>query len=238
VDLRNPLYRVLMAGAVIASAVLAPAANAAATPSGKDALGFRLLTLERTTVRWGTDGQSPTTVTYAFADRPIAIRGAHNCKAMAPMDGLLESSGISQSMLRREARAAFDMWEQAANIRFHEIADVATAGIVIGVQEHPDGRAFADVMPRPDHPGQIEKALICLNPHQPWKAGFNGNLGVYDLRYTIAHEIGHAIGLDHPGPSGQVMSYGYHEEFRTLQAGDIDGAAALYGTSVRTKAIS
>jgi hypothetical protein len=150
------------------------------------------------------------------------------------MDGLLESSGISQSMLRREARAAFDMWEQAANIRFHEIADVATAGIVIGAQEHPDGRAFADVMPRPDHSGQIEKALICLNPHQPWKAGFDGNLAVYDLRYTIAHEIGHAIGLDHPGPSGQVMSYGYHEEFRTLQAGDIDGAMALYG-SLRAK---
>jgi hypothetical protein len=78
-------------------------------------------------------------------------------------------------------------------------------------------------MPGPDHSGQIEKALICINPRQAWKAGFDGNLAVYDLRYTIAHEIGHAIGLDHPGPSGQVMSYGYHEEFRTLQARDVDG---------------
>jgi Matrixin len=209
--------------------VLAPAATAAGTPSGKDALGFRLLNLEQTSVRWGTDGQSPTTVTYAFAEHPVAIDGAENCKALVPMDGLLESSGISQSVLRREAEAAFDLWEQAANIRFHEIAEVATAGIVIGAQQHPDGRAFADVMTRRDHSGQIEKALICLNPRQPWKAGFDGNLAVYDLRYTIAHEIGHAIGLDHPGPSGQVMSYGYHEEFRTLQAGDIDGAVALYG---------
>jgi hypothetical protein len=218
-----------MAGAVIVSAVLAPAANAAGTPSGKDAVAFRLLNLEGTSVRWGTDGQSPTMVTYAFADHPVAIGGAENCKALVPMDGLLESSGTSQSVLLREARAAFDLWERAANIRFHGIADVATAGIVIGAQEHPDGRAFADVMPRPDHSGQIEKALICLNPRQPWKAGFDGNLAVYDLRYTIAHEIGHAIGLDHPGPSGQVMSYGYHEEFRALQGGDIDGAVALYG---------
>jgi hypothetical protein len=63
----------------------------------------------------------------------------------------------------------------------------------------------------------------------PWKVGFDGNLDVYDLRYTLEHEIGHAIGLDHPSPSGQLMSYRYDEGQSGLQSGDIKGAALLYG---------
>ena len=51
------------------------------------------------------------------------------------------------------------------------------------------------------------------------------------LRYTLAHEIGHAIGLDHPNAPGQIMGYRYEESFRDLQPGDLSGAVALYGPS-------
>ena len=57
----------------------------------------------------------------------------------------------------------------------------------------------------------IEQAYVCLNPQARWKSGFDGNLDVYDLRYTFAHEIGHAIGLDHPDSTGSVMAYRYDE---------------------------
>ena len=76
----------------------------------------------------------------------------------------------------------------------------------------------------------ISKALVCLDRTKQWKIGFDGNLQIYDLRYTIAHEIGHAIGLDHPSGAGQIMGYRYEERFRTLQEGDLKGAALLYGT--------
>jgi hypothetical protein len=73
------------------------------------------------------------------------------------------------------------------------------------------------------------QALICLNPKRSWKVGLVGTLKAYDLRYTFLHEIGHAIGLDHPAGSGQLMDYRYDERFRDLQAGGALGATTLYG---------
>ena len=67
----------------------------------------------------------------------------------------------------------------------------------------------------------IEQAYVCLNRNKLWKSGFDGDLGVYDLRYTFTHEIGHAIGLDHPGSSGSIMAYRYDERVRNLQPKDI-----------------
>ena len=60
--------------------------------------------------------------------------------------------------------------------------------------------------PAKDQPVRaIEQAYICANPT------IDGNLDVYDLRYTFMHEIDHAIGLDHPGSSGSIMGYRYDE---------------------------
>lgn len=151
---------------------------------------------------------------------------------MEPVGGLLARSGIADDAFRRELGAAFNLWERAANVRFVEVADPEAAGIIVGAQRTPTGRAFTDVAYKAGAPPyrEITRALICLNPLHMWKIGFDGNLSVYDLRYTLAHEIGHAIGLDHPAVShGQLMSFRYQEAFQDLQAGDIEGALRLYG---------
>ena len=198
-------------------------------------LGFRLLNFDGVLVRWGGEVSEPQsgamTVTYAFADRAVTFSDARNCRSMVPMDGLLARSGIDRSALKREAAAAFEMWEQVANIRFEPAAPGARPNILIGAQRDPVAFAFADVAyVKGDGPLRpIERSLICFNPTKRWKIGFDGDLAVYDLRYTLAHEIGHAIGLDHPGPHGQVMSVHYQEVFRTLQAGDVGGAVRIYG---------
>jgi hypothetical protein len=76
---------------------------------------------------------------------------------------------------------------------------------------------------------RITQSAICLNPAHRWKIGFDGDLGVYDLRYTFAHEIGHAIGLDHYVRRQSIMHFRYGETFQTLQPGDIEGVQWLYG---------
>jgi Matrixin len=124
------------------------------------------------------------------------------------------------------------MWQAAAGISFREAESPERADILIGAQAEPEGWAFADVfydMKSPVPVKPISRALICLNPTRQWKVGFDGDLQRYDLRYTFAHEIGHAIGLDHPAGAGQIMGYRYEERFRELQAGDVSGAVLLYG---------
>lgn len=195
--------------------------------------GYEWLRLDRHHVKWGSPhAGTGSEVTYAYVTAARHTADARNCRDLVPLDGLLDRSGVAREMFEREAEAAFAMWEAAADIRFRRVADGAAAQILIGAQAKPQGIAFADVAYRPDGAGgvrSIRRSMICLNPLKPWKVGFGGDVSVYDLRYAIAHEAGHAIGLDHPSPSGQLMSFRYDEQFRELQPGDIAGAVALYG---------
>jgi hypothetical protein len=199
---------------------------------------FRLLKLDGYHVKWGehTLGAGAT-VSYAFVQVPMRFDGARNCGELVPMTDLATRNGISEATLQAETAAAFRAWEAAANITFIPVDDPDQADILIGAQGRPVGRAYANVMYQPgsvDGVRAIDRALVCLNPDQRWKVGFDGDIEVYDLRYTLVHEIGHAIGLDHPGPSGQVMSFVYREDFSDLQPGDFHGVQLLYGVSMRS----
>jgi Matrixin len=109
--------------------------------------------------------------------------------------------------------------------------------------DEPAGSVAAKALSPSDHQGaaagssapdfqsvkSIRQSLICLNPEQTWKVGYDGNLEVYDLYFTFLHEIGHTIGLDHPGASGEVMGFRYDEKVRALQDGDVEAVRLLYG---------
>jgi hypothetical protein len=200
---------------------------------------FRAIRLDGNLVRWQrpSDGAG-LEITYRTLteQEPRAFASAHNCRGMTGLDSLLAASGVARSAFASELAAAFAMWEAAASLTFRAAGPGEPANIVIGAQVDPQGWAFADLIydaasPQPIKP--ISQALICLNPARRWKVGFDGNLAAYDLRYTLAHEIGHAIGLDHPDRPGQIMAYRYEERFRELQPGDVLGAVALYGAPLR-----
>ncbi len=205
-----------------------------ATPlAAQEAEAFKVLKLEGHQVRWplAVEG-APRVVTYRLVTEKLEFPGARNCRGLAPLDGLVARSGLPPAAARAEAAAAFAMWEAAANVVFKEAPEGGPADILIGAQTEPDGWAFADVFyeaASSEAVKPITQALVCLNPAKPWKVGFDGDLKTYDLRYTLAHEIGHAIGLDHPAGGNQIMNYRYEERFRALQPGDIRGALALYG---------
>lgn len=212
-----------------------------ASASAQEVNLFKVLKLEGHQVRWQAPAhEAPRVVTYRVVAEAAEYPGARNCRKLAPLDALIQSSQLSHGAVTEEIGAAFAMWEAAANIAFREAPEGTPADILIGAQVEPEGWAFADVFydaASPEAIKAISRALICLNPLRRWKVGFDGDLKVYDLRYTLAHEIGHAIGLDHPSGGNQIMGYRYDEQFRSLQPGDLRGAVLLYGAP-RTPAVA
>ena len=213
---------------------------------------FRLLVLDHAFVKWGEPVLgSSAEVTYAFASEEIVTPGARNCGHIVPFATLSESSRLPLAALKVEARKAFATWEEVSALRFREAEKSTDADIVIGIQASPRGLAFTNVAPaeptaierlarlasgwvgqdNAERVSSIHSALICLNPLQHWKIGFDGNLKTYDVKYALTHEIGHAIGLDHPGVSGALMDFRYSEKFDGLQASDIAAVRRLYGSA-------
>ena len=185
-----------------------------------------------------------------------SILSPSNCAKMhAFSDIVAKSPDLTEEKAKNELQAALRRWESVANIAFIEMNDPSLANIVIGAADDPGGRAFANLSyrgekgPTPvtmalgnapaspvldDNGGDgsvvpIDQAYVCLNPKSRWKIGFDGNLDVYDLRHTFTHEVGHAIGLDHPDSTGAVMAFRYDERVRDLQPSDIAGVRRLYG---------
>src|SRR5690606_14320756 len=118
-----------------------------ATVNAQGLFGFRLLKLDGEHVVWPTWEGKPqaTHVTYAFVSTRTDTPDAINCRSIGPIDTVLEASNLDRNAFRKEVRAAFDMWQAVANIRFTEVDDPSRAGILIGAQLEPFGRAFANV---------------------------------------------------------------------------------------------
>ena len=138
----------------------------------------------------------------------VDFADAQNCRKMTTLDHLIAASELTPAAVHEEIAAAFHMWEAAVNIGFREASKGERANILIGAQAAPQGWAFADISYDTTSTVRVKPisvSRICLNPEKRWKIGFDGDLTVYDLRYTLAHEIGHAIGLDHPVGAGQIM---------------------------------
>lgn len=220
---------------LIAACMPLPAVTRAHAGEG----GFRLLEMQGRTVKWGKPQLGAgASVSYAFASETLHFgnertwfENAPNCRDMASAESL-SGAKLTMEELARETAAAFRVWERAASLTFHRVADARNADIVIGAQGQPRRWAFANLsytVESREGVHTIDKALVCLNPEKAWKVGFDGDKDVYDIRYTLVHEIGHAIGLDHPGPSGQVMAFRYTEAFQDLQPGDLRGVQLLYG---------
>lgn len=224
----GPIIKALMVAALLPLAFSLSAAD-------NDG-GYRLLKLEGYKVKWGAlELGAGASISYAFADETLQFDDARNCSVLAPMKALAGQE-LPFKELERETAEAFRVWERAADLSFHQVANARDADIILGAQGEPRRRAFANVsyaLDEKEGVRAIEQSLVCLNPEQKWKIGFGGDKEVYDIRYTLIHEIGHAIGLDHPGPSGQVMGFRYTEDFPGLQPGDLRGIRRLYGVGAR-----
>ena len=195
---------------------------------------FRLLEIGGFHVKWGAAalGQGAGPVTYGFVRSPTSFPGARNCPTVVPADGIAAAADVDRRRFEALAAEAFYLWSAAANIAFRPARAGEIPDILIGAQGSPHGIAFADVWSDRARAvsgvAPLTTATICLNPTVAWTD--NGGVpGALDLRTVLTHEIGHAIGLDHPGPTGALMGFANQGSIERLMPGDVAGARALYG---------
>ena len=132
--------------------------------------------------------------------------------------------------------AAFAAWSAVADITFIQVADCGlafNAGGCGGDDIRLGGHAFdgpGGTLAHGYYPpanGTTAAGDIHFDVAETWKIGFGGP--GFDIFQVTAHEIGHAIGLDHTPEMTSLMYGFYTEDFTGLQPDDIAGAQYLYG---------
>lgn len=208
-------------------------------PGRTDALdphdeSWRPLVISGEALEWQRGpGNAGLELTYAFAVSRTTTGRTVNCGTLEPLS-LKDAGGreISRERIAQAVSDAFSRWSAVSSLKFRMMPDPAEADIVIGAQPGAQGSAFTDVVPGEPIDAlrrSIHRATICLDPGRAWKIGFDGDLATYDLTHVVTHEIGHALGLDHPGARGAVMAFKYDESRDGLAAADVLGIRALYG---------
>lgn len=137
-----------------------------------------------------------------------------------------------------QIQAAFSAWSAVANIQFVQVADdgapfnAATTSGAIRLGGHVfdgSGGTLAHGFYPPSN-GLTAAGDIHFDIGDSWKIGFGGP--GFDIFQVAAHEIGHAIGLDHSAVAGSLMNPFYSEAFAGPQTDDIGGAQFIYGNAI------
>jgi len=148
---------------------------------------------------------------------------------------------LSKRVIDMETKKAFSMWEEVADIRFVK-STTRSADIEIkwGKYKHGapgyafDGQwgtlahAWAPRYSRSQIEGKGHLGDVHMDDSETWSV--TPNKGA-QLLWTLAHEFGHSIGLDHTSVPGSIMVAGWSQWKINLRLSydDKRGAQRLYG---------
>ena len=174
------------------------------------------------------------TVTYSYMPTGTSCAAEFSGCTITEL-GPSVGGGISVSAWQTAIAAAFASWSAVSDLTFVLVADngaafdAATTSGDIRLGAHAFDSA-GGVLAHGFYPpinGLSAAGDIHFDIAEAWEIGFAGP--GFDIFQVAAHEIGHAIGLDHTGVAGSLMNAFYSEAFAGPQADDIAGAVFLYG---------
>jgi serralysin len=161
---------------------------------------------------WTYNNNLTTEITYGFrSNAPTYNTSQHN------QQNSFERVSISEMAMVREALSA---WSNVANIKFVEVntggyTDAATMLFGNYISRTDGSNGFAYYPSSKNTAPSSREGDVWLNNYDG--SFFNVQRGKYDFA-TMLHEIGHALGLSHPGDynagSGITLTYANNAEFR------------------------
>ena len=193
-----------------------------------------------------------------------SIQIALSTSLLSPSPAIKPESDVVGAVHR-----ALASWSRAADIKFVEVSSkrqsvspttkgdgvnlitIAGTEANVGLFSAGNTTARTRVFYDPDT-GEINEADIVINPYPYSETGAalqfstDGTPGTYDLESTLAHELGHLLGLNHSHVIGATMqasqalngTYGVPAiTERTLSAADESAVRSLYGPREKTGSI-
>lgn len=144
-------------------------------------------------------------------------------------------SGFMPAGFLGSITSAFAAWAAVADLTFAMVADdgaafnAPTASGDIRIGGHAFDGAGGTLAHGffPPANGVTAAGDIHFDVGDAWKIGFGGP--GFDIFQVAAHEIGHALGLDHTLVPASLMNAFYTEAFSGPQADDIAGMQFIYG---------
>jgi hypothetical protein len=149
-----------------------------------------------------------------------------------------DTSDLAASTQHQAVLDALGIWARQTPLRFTQAAssDAADLRIKFASGDHGDGFPFDGAgavlahafFPPPVHPVPIA-GDVHFDDAETWTADTRTtSADPFDLVTVAAHELGHALGLDHSTVSTALMAPFYTGSHRFLDADDVAGIRSLY----------
>ncbi len=137
-----------------------------------------------------------------------------------------------------EIQAAFNAWSAVANISFVQVVDngqpfFAAGGTMGDIRLAGHSFAAGSTLAHAYYPvsgNGTAAGDVHFNTGRNWTIGFSGS--GFSIFQVAAHEIGHAIGLEHSSVANSLMNPTYSTAFLGPQADDIAKIQAVYGVAL------
>jgi hypothetical protein len=137
--------------------------------------------------------------------------------------------------VRELVRQAFALWAQVVPLSFTEVNSASQADFLVSweVGNHGDSDPFDGIGGTLAHatfpnPFADRQVIIHFDDEEPWS---NSTSRDVDMLTVAAHELGHALGLDHSNDPDALMFPSYFGPRRFLGDDDIAGIQSLYGAT-------
>lgn len=138
-----------------------------------------------------------------------------------------------------EIAGAFKLWSDVADIGFQRVANGSPAGITFTLGPLDGAGGTLGLANYAFSNGIITSARITFDTAEGWRASGSNvvTAGGTDISLIAAHEIGHAIGLDHYNAEPAVMNAVLTPQVTGLTGSDIAGVRALYPAESSLQAV-